>query len=825
MIWIRRLLIALAALVAVVVVVVGVLLLVVDPNDYKQVLEEEVKTRYNRTLAIDGDIRLSFFPNPGFEVSGVALSEPGSNQMFAAMDSARVSLAWWPLLSRRLEIDHLTVNGLKANLVRDQEGRFNFQDLLKASHDDSGNGGGDHAPDGGHGPSLRLNIRGMTVNGGEAAISDARTRTSIRVERVTAAAKGLALDTPFEFDVSGRVLGQNPRADATIQLQGRMQISAATSTYALQGLDMRVTGMLPGVRANAFSLRGNVEYEGRARRLEVTNLSLSFQGDIALATPLTGVDAALSVQRFQTVLAGDVLHVRKLAVKGQGRANDVPFNLALDAPQLDLDESTAKGGPVQLTFRLAGPSTWESKVVLTDVTGASARELRGALELDVKYTQGDRRGQLVGTSAISAALRGQTFDLPNLDARFQMDTTDKSQGSLTLAVAGAVHASLENERVATEFTGTAGERHTFKAKASLAGFEKPALQFTLDAEQLDVDQLLATFSVVSAKPEKPAVPANEKAGETSHGEVAALPASPAWSGLRADGSIRVGELRVKNLQATDVAARLDLREGRVALSDVRAALYGGTLRGTAFFEGGTQQAGVDGKLSGVAVRPLLEALSGTSTISGTGDVTLALRTVTRGAEEAVARLNGTVAVHVRDGAYQGIDIARSLRMFRDMLGKGRNVTQSADGSLSTDFTELRGQLALENGVGTLHDLMVAAPLLRVTEGTPAIIDLVNETIDLVIHARVVNTSTGQDGKSLEALRDISIPIRFSGDLRQPSYDIRWSEVSSEALKNRLRDEAERQINRLLGGDKDRAGSSANPAGRILGDALKGLFRP
>src|SRR5690606_12100585 len=108
-----------------------------------------------------------------------------------------------------------------------------------------------------------------------------------------------------------------------------------------------------------------------------------------------------------------------------------------------------------------------------------------------------------------------------------------------------------------------------------------------------------------------------------------------------------------------------------------------------------------------------------------------------------------------------------------------------------------------------------APLLRVTEGKPATINLIEETLDVVVLARVVNTSTGQGGKALEELRDIAIPIHISGSFHDPTYDIRWAQVSSDALKRALRNEAERQIDRLLRRDQN-TDESSNPTGRILG---------
>src|SRR5690606_37022829 len=121
---------------------------------------------------------------------------------------------------------------------------------------------------------------------------------------------------------------------------------------------------------------------------------------------------------------------------------------------------------------------------------------------------------------------------------------------------------------------------------------------------------------------------------------------------------------------------------------------------------------------------------------------------------------------------------RSLREFKTMLGAGADARQAADQSVTTDFTELVGNLRLKNGVGTVHDLRVTAPLLRVSEGQPANIDFVKEQLDVVLDVRVVNTSTGQGGKELSQLRDVRIPVHLVGPFDSPQYEIQWSRVGS-----------------------------------------------
>src|SRR5690606_34021209 len=98
MYWVRRLLIALGVVGLLVGIALAALLVLVDPNDYKSALQDAMYERFDRTLAIDGDIRLSVIPRLGLEVSGVSLSEPGSKQVFATVDTARVAVAWWPML-------------------------------------------------------------------------------------------------------------------------------------------------------------------------------------------------------------------------------------------------------------------------------------------------------------------------------------------------------------------------------------------------------------------------------------------------------------------------------------------------------------------------------------------------------------------------------------------------------------------------------------------------------------------------------------------------------------------------------------------------------
>src|SRR3546814_17024647 len=93
-----------------------------------------------------------------------------------------------------------------------------------------------------------------------------------------------------------------------------------------------------------------------------------------------------------------------------------------------------------------------------------------------------------------------------------------------------------------------------------------------------------------------------------------------------------------------------------------------------------------------------------------------------------------------------------------------DVATQFDTGRQTDFTALDADIDFDHGQGTVKKLNLVAPLLRVSQGTPASVDLVNDQNDLMLNVQVVNTKTGQDGKDISELQGVPVPIRVSGTL-------------------------------------------------------------
>src|SRR5512138_657930 len=113
------------------VLAVAVFAMTFDPNKYKGQIERLVKEKTGRTLSLKGNLEVAVWPSLGAKVNGVTLSEHASDQEFVALDSAHASVALLPLLRGQAIVDGIRVSGLKARIVKEKDGQYNFSDLVE----------------------------------------------------------------------------------------------------------------------------------------------------------------------------------------------------------------------------------------------------------------------------------------------------------------------------------------------------------------------------------------------------------------------------------------------------------------------------------------------------------------------------------------------------------------------------------------------------------------------------------------------------------------------------------------------------------------------
>jgi len=235
------------------------------------------------------------------------------------------------------------------------------------------------------------------------------------------------------------------------------------------------------------------------------------------------------------------------------------------------------------------------------------------------------------------------------------------------------------------------------------------------------------------------------------------------------------------------------------------------LSGSLFADAASHRIGFAPTLANVSLGPLLSDVAQEGRLSGRGTVAVNVTATGKSVEAMKRGLNGTVNLSLRDGAIKGVNIAQSLREFRSLLSQRKDDTQQHHGALQTDFSEMQARVVFAGGIGTVRDLSVKAPLLRVAAGEPAKLDVPAQRVDLVALVTVVNTSTGQDGKDLAELHNVTVPLHISGPFDAPSYTIQWSQVAGSVLKNFLQETIQEGLGK------------AEPVDRLR-DRLKGIFK-
>src|SRR5215470_12205415 len=122
--------IVVGAVVGLVVIGIVAILLIVDPNDYRDDIAKLVQQKTGRPLEIRGKLGLKLFPWIALEVNDVRLGNPPGygNEPFLSVTSASVGVKLLPLLHKQVEVRRVSVDGLSVTLVSRSAEQNNWKD-------------------------------------------------------------------------------------------------------------------------------------------------------------------------------------------------------------------------------------------------------------------------------------------------------------------------------------------------------------------------------------------------------------------------------------------------------------------------------------------------------------------------------------------------------------------------------------------------------------------------------------------------------------------------------------------------------------------------
>src|SRR5690349_15526167 len=123
--------IVVGSVVALIVLALLLVVLFVDPNNYRGDIERMVESKTGRKLTLEGDLHLTVFPWLALKAGPASLGDaPGfGDEPFVAIKEARVGVRLLPLIRGQLEVGNVRLVGARIRLITDEQGRNNWADL------------------------------------------------------------------------------------------------------------------------------------------------------------------------------------------------------------------------------------------------------------------------------------------------------------------------------------------------------------------------------------------------------------------------------------------------------------------------------------------------------------------------------------------------------------------------------------------------------------------------------------------------------------------------------------------------------------------------
>ena len=700
------------------VVAIAALVSLIDPNQFKPQLAEQVRKSTGRELVMEGDIGWRFWPSLGLSLEKVQLRNPAG---FAEPDLLRfaqgdASVALLPLLSHRLEIGKVTLSGAHLFIQTRADGSSNLNGLVKASAADKQPSAGESQPAAAAASEEKpwqISLQGVALVEASALVRDDRSGAVSRLDRLDL---DLGQLTPGEW-VPVTLAAKGACGELNFDLKGQTQLKLAREAKASELKDLSLSGSLsqPSQRLDAFSLKAD-----RLALGQWSSLTLNLSG-------------------------------------AQGAA---------DKPTL-------------------------------------AGTLEGTLKARL-----DQGLQLVEMSdaVLAAKLSGDGLPRPQMQ----------------LKLAGFARAELDKQSVTLSNLVLGADEALLSGNGTVRLGSVPRGEFDLKGEKLDLDAWLG-------QPAKAAPAAATSGAAAPAGAKAQAAAAKALSTMEPDlstlktvdlaGRLQLGSLRLKGLDLNAVDLQLALAGGQLNLKQFSAGVAGGQVTASGVLDARQQPARyqVHKRVQGVDVRPLLQTLAQNDRLEGKGDLEVQVQGTGLSEQALRSQMQGKLSLRLSDGALHGINLAEMIREARATLtGKGADQVKEAR---KTDFSALTASFQFANGVARSDDIQLLAPALRVKgQGQTA---LVPETLDFLFLTSVVESSKGQGGKSVDELKDVTIPVRIGGHWQAPSYRLDVKELLSnnKVLEEKARKEAERGLKKLLGDKADDEGVKG-----VADQLLKGLFK-
>jgi AsmA protein len=901
----RKLGIAIGVIVILLIAAALIVPHLIDVNQYHGQIQSQLEKRLGRQVTL-GKMGLRLFP-PAFDVENPTIAEDprfASNRPFATADKLAVSVKFWPLLRKQLEVNSLELVRPHIELVRNAQGVWNFATLgqepkpaaaqkIPPQPAQGPTPTTTTGPTGAQPPSTQpaakqpagqLTLANLLISDGQVAITDLQKHQSRAVyDHIDLNLSDFAPDQQFSMKLTAHLPGEGKQAislegkggpikeadmlntpfDGTLRLD-QVSTTAAQkflSSQSLNGIDAVITG-----NAKVKNSGGKLASNGtiRVENARIHNVNVGYpialdydvaddltsdviqihKGDLKLgATPislagtlntkptpsqidlkLTASNASIA-EMARLASAFGVAFGKDVDVKGQVNANiqargamDKPvLNGQLSARNLDISgkeipqpvkineislsltpdtvrsnefAATTGSTTVNVSFALSQYSTSNSSVAATlrapnarigeiiniaKAAGVSAVDGisgDGGLTLDVK-AQGPTKNLSALNFGGSGKISNASLKMPSLTKPLQIRNSDISFSQNS--------ASLQNIALTLGQTNAGGT-------VTLKNFEAPQVQFSLNADKVNVAELQQTFAATPAQPAKRTGTFWRLVPEAN----AQTKAEPSLlTKMTGGGTVTISTIQYDDLLLNNVRANVTLDHGLIRMNPVTADLYNGKENGSITIDMRPAQPvyTVNLKTDKVDANKLISSVSDVKqTIYGMLSSNVNASFSSSSATSIARSLNGNMAINLTNGKLMNLDLLHELASVGKFMGNGFGAPKGF-----TDLVQLTGNFDVKNGLAQTNNLK--AVIDGGTLAAAGLVNLADQSLNLHVTA-VLNKAISQQvggtqvgGFMNTALSnnqgELVLPVIVTGTFQHPQVAPDVQQIAKMKLDNLL----------------------------------------
>lgn len=345
------------------VIAVCLVPVLIDPNDYKSDIASLIKDKTGRDVALEGDITVSVFPWIGIKTGKMVVSNsPGFQKIpFITVAKSDIKVKLLPLLSQKVEVNAIILEGLVLNLSKDKQGVKSWDDLFAPNQQSPSVAPANRANQNINLQS-KLTIGSITIQSAQLNWENQQTGELLEFKNIYLTADKFTFGEPVKIGMSMDVSGKKLKLPGTVKLATNLHVDEKLDDFIFNNSHIEWVGFKKSASEQPLAatvIAPNATVNLTRQIVQLSGLQLQ-SGDIKLTTDFTGehimdkptIQGSVAISPFNTRVALKQWGIALPAMRDAKALNNLgmSFNFQATSDQAEfthldvgLDNSHGKG--------------------------------------------------------------------------------------------------------------------------------------------------------------------------------------------------------------------------------------------------------------------------------------------------------------------------------------------------------------------------------------------------------------------------------------------------------------------------------------------------